>query len=686
MRFASLICRRVQWVALGLTAILCTSASAQQLPDYSKPKSHLFNFVAPYTPRHVPAPNFANTPRIDQLLRDGKIMLSIDDAIALALENNLDIAIQRYNLSIADTDVLRTKAGSSTRGVNTGLVQGTPGGGVGSIGAGGVGSTAQGAGAGGTTTGTGGAGAGTAGIVSSTLGSVGGPIDNYDPFLSSTLSLEHGTFPLGNVITTGTSTFQQNTGTANFSYQQGWASGTLLNIGYQNNRQTTNSSFNAVNPAINSSYRLQFRQHLLQGLSLTSNMRFIKIAKNNREISDVAFRNQVLNSVAQIENIYWDLVSAYDAVLVQERSLALANKTLSDNRKQVEIGTLAPIEIVRAESVVATANQSLIVSQTNLQLQQLLMKNAISRNIIDNPLLAEAQVVPTDRLQLPATEPVVPTQDLINEALQHRPDLSQSQIDLTNRDINNKAARNELLPTVDLVTWYGTSALKGDQNAALNCSANATTFVACPPTLVKRGGFGNAFATLFGNDFPDYGVGFNVTIPIRNRTAQADQVRSELEYRQAQMALQQLKNQISIQVRNAQFAVQQNRAQVDAAIKGRELAQQSLDAEQKKYALGASTNTLVLQAQRDLSQSESAVVSAMAAYEKSRVQLDLVTGTLLTKNGISISDAETGSVKAMPHVPGAAPRQTQEPNPQMAPPSQTNPQPAPQPQNPPPGL
>ena len=653
-------------IALALLGFGAGLPALAQTTDYSKSVPQFPNLVGPYQPRHVPEPNFANSARIDQLMKDGKLYLSLDDAIALALENNLDLAIARYNLPIADTDILRARSGASTRGVNTGLVQGTPGGGVGTIGAGGVGATSTGAGAGGTTAAVGGAGTGASGLVTSTLGA-GPPIGSYDPILTSTLSLEHLVQPVSSPFTSGLPTLALNTGTANFGLTQYLPSGTTYSVTFNNQRQTTNSLFAELNPILNNGMRITFTQHLLQGLSINANRRFVTIAKNNREISDVAFRSQAINTVAQIENIYWDLVSAYDDVRVKERSLALAEKTLSDNKKQVEIGTLAPIEVTRAESAVASGQQDLIVSQTNLQLQQLLMKNALTRNMTD-PQLAAAPVVPSSAMELPRQEPVVPVQDLINDALQHSPDLAQSRIDLTNRDITKRAARNELLPTVDLVAYYGASELAGNGNPFV-CSGPASSI--CSPSSfppVTPSGFTDAFSNLFGYNHPDYLVGLNVNVPIRNRAAQADQVRSELEYRQAQINLQQLQNRIAIQVRNAQFSVQQNRARVDAANSARQLAAESLDAEQKKYALGASTNTLVLQAQRDLAQAESNVVTAMSAYEKSKVELDRVMGLTLTHNGIEIADAEAGKVTRMPSVPGILRRQETAEPPSMQPP------------------
>ena len=600
-----------------------------------KPASHLPNFFAPYTPRQVPEPRVANRGRLDSLLRNGRIMLSLEDAIALALENNLDLAIARYNLAIADTDVLRAKSGNSVRGVATGLVQGTPGGGIGGFGAG-----APGAGAGGTSGGAGGAGTGASGLVQSTLGT-GAPLESYDPILVASMNIEHSSAPQSNIVTTGVSRFQQNSGIANFSYSQAFATGTQLMLDFNNSRATNNALFSTLVPEIRSDFRFTFRQHLLSGFGLGPNLRFVHIAKNNREISDVAFRNQVVATVVQIENIYWDLVSAFETVRVNEQSVALAEKTVSDDRAQVKIGNLAPIEVTRAESELAQRREDLLIAQTQLQLQQLLMKNAITRNLSDR-VLASAPVIPTNLVALPAQEPVVPVEDLIQDALVHRPELVQTRIDLTNRDISRKGARNALLPTVDFVAWYGGSGLAGVQNP-LNTEV--------PPSSIPTTGFTNAFTQLVHTDFPDYAVGLSVNLPIRNRGAQADQVRSELEYRQAQMRSLQLQNQVGIEVRNAQFAVEQNRARVDTARQARDLASQTFDIERKRFALGASTSNDVLHRQRDLAQAESTLVNAMSAYAKSRVELDRSTGSLLSRYGIVLDEAESGNVNTLPTVP-----------------------------------
>ncbi|HSS96756.1 MAG TPA: TolC family protein [Terriglobales bacterium] len=620
-----------------------------QVTDYSKPFRHFPNPIKPYMPHDIPAPNLNNTPRLDQLVQNGKLMLSLDDAIALALENNLDIAIARYNLNIADVDVLRSKAGAALRGVNTGVVQGTPGGGVG-----GIGNTSTGSGAGGTTTGTGGAGAGSSGIVLSTSG-VGSAVPSYDPVLTGTLQWDHDNALSNNSFSNPLTRLNSNS--ANFSYGQGFATGTNLSVGFNNSRQSTGSTFATFSPGLTSNFRATVSQHLLQGFGFLPNTRFIRIAKNNRQISDVAFRLQIISTVNQIQNIYWDLVNAYENVKVQQESLQLADKTLGDNKKQVEIGTLAPIEVVRAQSVVATNQQSLIVAKTNLELEQLLIKNALSRTLVD-PRLAEAEVIPTSTMSLPRDEgSTAPIEDLLNNALTHRAELQESKIDLTNRQITNKSARNALLPSLDAFAYYGGSGLGGMQNPNGACGAAGAPD---PPLCVPLGavtpiGYGGTLNQLVNSTASDKGMGITLTIPIRNRSAQADQIQAQLEYRQAQMRLQQLENQVRIEVRNAQYSVQQNRAAVESAQAAVELAKQSLDAEQKKYSLGASTTTLVLQAQRDRAQAQSNMVAATANYQKSRVELDRATGLTLDHNGILMDDAVKGQVSKSPHVPYVVP-------------------------------
>jgi len=630
--------------------------------DYSRSSPVFPNVITPYKSRTVPPPNLSNSARIDSLIHNGKITLSINDAVALALENNLDIVLARYNLNIADTDILRAEGGSNVLGVNTGIVQNTPGGGVGGL------SGTVGSGTGGTSIAAGGVGTGTNGLVSSTLG-IGAPITSFDPVLTGTLQMDRN-FVESTSIFSPVPVANTNTGTASFAYAQGFHWGTNLSVAFNNTHTTTNNPTATYSPLLNSGFQFRLTQNLLQGFGFLPNTRFIRIAKNNREISDVAFRLQVITTVDQIENLYWNLVYAYENVRVQQEALAFAQRTLADNKKQVQFGTLPPIQVVSAESTVSTDQQNLILAQTNLELQELLMKNALSRNLED-PMLAGAEVIPTSTMQLPAQEPAVPTQDLINDALSHRAELTESRIDLNTRELNNKAVRNAMLPTLDLYAYYGGSGIGGNVNSALlpvnlggTCVPKTSLLGRCfgpaqaaPP--FSSGGpvsYAGTLDQLVTSVAPDKGLGLTLNIPIRNRTAQADQVRAELEYRQAQVRLQQLENQVRIEVRNAQFDVQQNRAAVDAAQAAVNFQRETLDSDQKKLAAGVGTPTSVLQDQAALTAAESNLVSAMAAYEKAEVEMDRATGLLLERAGIIMADAERGEVTHLPNIRYVAPR------------------------------
>ena len=617
--------------------------------DFTRGKRQWPNPFVIWTPRNVGPVQVQNSSRIGTIFRDGKIYLSINDAIALALENNLDIGIQRYNLSIADADILRTSSGAAALGVNAGLVQGTPGGATGAASAGGTGTATTGTtggGVGGTSIGVGGAGSGAAGLVTSTQGE-GPPIDSFDPLITGTLSFERARIPESNTIVTGTNELSENLTTGNFLYTQGFPTGTLMSVGFNNTRNSSSALFNTLNPNLNTNFRFQMRQHLLQGLGFDPNLRFIRIARNNKASTEISFRNQVITTVSQIENIYWDLVNAYENVRVQQRALDLANKTLSDNQKQVAAGTLAPLTVVQSQSAVATAKQNLAAAQVSLQLQQLLMKNAITRNMAD-PVLAVAPVIPTDTLSTTQQYQVGPVEDLIAEALKNRPEIATVRLTLTNNEVTRKSLRNDLLPALDLYAFYGASALAGPLNPL--CTDPQRCTAPGFPTA-----YSGAFSNLFNSSSPDKGVGVNLTIPLRSRQIQADQLRNDIEYRQAQMSLQQTENLVILQVRQAEFALEQNWAALQAAISARDYAAQALDAEQKKLVMGASTSTLVLQASSNATQAESSVLAAATNYEKSKVQLDLYTADTLQRLGVDVGDAEAAHVTHEPNVPGVVP-------------------------------
>ncbi|HLV88295.1 MAG TPA: TolC family protein [Candidatus Sulfotelmatobacter sp.] len=590
------------------------------------PKS--YNPLSAYSPFTAPTPQLVNSPRLTQLIRDGKLYISLKDAIQLALENNLDIAIARYNLPIADTDILRTKGGGIFRGVNAGVVENTPGGGVGGLGTG-----APGAGAGGTSAGAGGAGAGASGLVQSTLG-VGAPVPSYDPVISGTIGAEHQNTPLANLQLYGVPSLQLNNGQVNFFAGQSFPTGTSISFEFQNSRLTTNSPYENLSPILSSYYRFTLQQQLLAGFGLAPNLRYLQIAKNDKKISDIAFKDQVIATVTQIENIYWDLVNAYRQAEVNQQSLDFSNQSLEIAKKQLQLESVPAMDVMKAEAEVSKRDQELTVAKTSLQLQELLMKNALTKSL-DDPILEEIPVVPTDLLQSigesPTTEPV---QDLIARALRDRPELLESDIDLVNRQISQKAAKNALLPTLSLVGFYGGSGLAGPLNPIYSSRFPNSSNV---PT-----NFSGAIENAFDNSAPDYYVGFNLNIPIRNRVAKADQWRSELEYRQAELRREQLRKQIRIEVRNAEYSLEQIAARVEAARKARDLAQRTFDITRKEQDLGAGSTFQTLTAQRDLALAELDLVTAMTVYEKAQVELDRATGSTLEHNGIAIRDALKG--------------------------------------------
>ncbi|HEX3821973.1 MAG TPA: TolC family protein [Candidatus Sulfotelmatobacter sp.] len=602
-----------------------TSAPAHSL-QFDMPKSR--NPLNAYEPDSVPEPILTNSPHLGQLVRDGKLYLSLKDAIELALEDNLDLAIARYNLPIANTDILRTQAGGFFRGVNTGVVQGTPGGGVGGFGTG-----APGAGAGGTTGGAGGAGAGASGLVQSTLGA-GTTVSSYDPFININGGDEHQTSPEANRQIYGVPSLQANTVQVNAQYTQSFATGTTVGVTFGNVRQATNSPFFNLSPTLSSMFRVQIQQELLAGFGFGPNLRYLHIARNNKKISDIAFKDQVIATVTQIENIYWDLVSAYEQTQVNEQSHAFAQQTLDNTKKQLQLQAVPEMDVMRAEAEVSKRAQDLTVARTSLQLQETLMKNAITKSL-DDPVLEAMSVVPTDKMETLAVQSDQPIQDLITEAQKNRPDLAESDIDLVNRQISNRAARNALLPSLSLIGFYGGSGLAGPLNPVYNLGVNNSEV---PPD------FGGALQNAFNNSSPDYYVGLNLNIPIRNRVAKADQFRSELEYRQAELRMEQLKKQVRIEVRNAQFALDQTGARVEAARKARDLAQRTFDITKKEQELGAGSSYQTLSAQRDLALAELDLVGAMTVYQKAKVELDRATGTTLDHNGILIQDAISGVV------------------------------------------
>ena len=584
----------------------------------------------PYRPKDVPSPTVANSGRLDSLLRGGNLYLSLQDTIALALENNLDIAIQRYGPQIADAQVEQALAGGFARGVSTTVAAGPTSASVSSSG---------------TTPGTNQnavsvASSGTASAVSgSVLQSSGPSIPSLDPVLIGSASWAHLTSPQSSAFITGTNYVITQQDLSNVGIQKGFLTGTTVGLGLNNNSSTSNSLRNDFNPSTTSALGLSISQHLLQGFGPAINSRQIRIAKNNREVSDLTFKLQVQTTVAAIMQLYWQLVAFNETVRVAREAVAAAQRLYEDNKKQVEVGTMAPIEVTRAEAQIAAGEQQLTVAQTAVLQQETILKTALSRTGVASPSVATARIITTDQINIPDVEQITPIQDLTAMALSSRPELAQSRIQLQNQGLTIKGSRNSLLPTLDAVVNLTNNALAGQPN----------TLPAPPGTVHSNnpffvGGYGQVLSQLFQRNFPNYSLGFNLNIPIRNRSAQAQVINDELTLRQQQLGLQRLENQVRVDVQNALIGLTQARAQYQSATKASVLQAQTLDAEQKKLALGASTIYNVIQDQQALTAAESNEVAAKATYARAKVELDRATGQILTNNNISLDEAFRGVV------------------------------------------
>jgi outer membrane protein len=620
--------------------------------DFSRENWAFPNYLKTWMPISVDAPLVTNSQRLESLIHNGKIYLSLADAIVLGLENNFDIAIQRYNLDIADTELLRARAGSNLLGVSAGIVQGTLSGNGGTST-----SLSSGGGPGGTSTATGGAGTGAGGLSVSTNGTGPAP-EVLDPVLTGTVQLQRTTTPEPTPFASGGPSLSQNTDSYNFNYNQGFITGTQLQVGFDNSRVTSNSIFNSYSPQLQSNFQATLTQHLLNGFGPGINGRFILEAKNNRRITDSAFRLQILYTINQIENIYWTLVSDYEDVQAKQRALEQSSRLASDNRKQLQIGTLAPLDVLNADNQVSSDTQALITSQTTLEYNQLIMKQAISRNLSDATLSA-APVIPTDRVSLlEMPEERTPVEELVQKAFANRPEIEQQILNLRNDEITLRAVKNNLLPTVDVYAFYGAGALGGAKSPY--CSTEFFGVAACNLPSV---GYTTVFSNLFNGTGPNKGAGVNVSVPLRNRTAQSLQARATLEYRQAEMRLQQLYIQVRIQVINGQYALTNDRAAVQAALAAREYNYQSYQSEETKLRLGASTTANVLQQQRNLATAENTVLSTEATYAKDRASLEQLLAQTLDQYGIQLSEAVSGTVTKEPVIPGLEPaKAAPEPN------------------------
>jgi outer membrane protein TolC len=611
--------------------------------------SPLDRMRAPYEAKSVAPVDFNNSTRIDSLLRAGQVYLSLQDAIALALENNLDIELVRFAPAIAGTDRQRAEGGGLLRGVTTSIRE-LP------AGVGGPGSPLL------TTVG----GTAPATVVPSNFAdiatitessndvSITGPfpfatgpaVPLYDPALVGQILGGHQSVPQNSVLNYGTNSLNSTNLTSNFTWQQGFATGTQFNVGYNSARSDSNSQRTFYNPYTTAALGINVTQPLLQGFSTAVNRRFITIARNNERIADNIFRQQLIDTVAGVIRLYWDLVSLNEDVKVKREELAAAEKLFEDNKSQVEVGTLAPLELKRAQAEVARSRQDLFNSEGLVAQQELLIKNVLTRNGAADSRLREAHIVPLDHIEVPSQEKIEPVQDLLARAFDNRPDVAQARVQIDNSQISLKGSKNALLPSLDLIGSLQNNALSGPISSNYLPSTGLPLQPTIDPLLV--GGGGNLLSQVFSRNFPNYAIGLQLTVPIRNRVAQADVVRDELQVRQTEVRLQQLNNSVKLEVENALVALQRARASYQAAVETRQLQEEALAAEQERFTVGASTTFFLIQYQRDLAQARSTEVAVQGIYAKVRAALDRALGTTLLNNNVQLDEAYRGQVSRPP--------------------------------------
>jgi outer membrane protein len=605
--------------------LVASMLPAQSAIRIDRPQHGLGWLTRPYQRPEIPPVNLANSDRLESLVRAGNLYLSAEDVIALALENNLDIEIQRYGPLLTKEVSLRAKGGGVLRDVGVSVAAGPT-----SVSTTGVSLNASG---GATTT----AGAG----VSSSGGIVlqlGPTVPSLDPSLSLYGDWSHQTSPQSNTILTGTTALIVNSRVYQAQFSQYTDFGLYGSLSFSSNHSSFNSFFYNPNPYDSGSLNLFVQQNLLYGFGRAVLGRNIRVAKNNEKVSDLQFKQQVITTVSAVLNLYWDLVSFNEDLKARKDELATAQALFEDNKKQVQIGTLAPIEVTRAEAQVYSSQQDLLISQTNLRQQETVLKNALSRNGVASPLLAEVHVVPLDTIQVPKSDELKPIEELVKEALAKRVEIQQAQINIDSNKINLVGVHNELKPTLQVFAQLTNNGLSG-----------TATGPDVDPFLV--GGYGNLLGQIFRRNYPSYAAGVSLNIPLRNRQAQGDYATSALQLRQQELQLQKSINQVRVDVQNALIGLRQARVRYDSAVKARILQQQTLDADKKKYTLGASTVFQVVTDQQTLSAAESTETESLANYSHARIQFDEALGTTLDVNHISMEEALSGKVERKSGLP-----------------------------------
>jgi outer membrane protein len=620
-------------MAVSITLVFSSLAQASEITiEQPKPVPVVGPLLAPFhmERRIVPPARVTNTPRLESLVRGGNLYLSAQDVIALVLENNIDIAIQRYGPILAREVVRRAAGGGLLRNVGTPVYSGPASvslQGV-SVNAVGLAETGSGVSSGG-------------GIIVGNLP----PPPNLDPYLFAFGSFQHNTTPLSNIVLDLVPSLLNDSRTVQFGYGQTFLTGTNMQLTYGSSRSAVNSPVPILNPSTYGFLDLFIQQPLLQGFGIAVNNRYIRVAKNNMKVTDLQVKRQVITTVSAALNLYWDLVSFNEDLRIKGQALETAQKLYEDNKKQVSIGTLSAIEITRAAAEVSSSKENLLIAQTNVAQQETVLKNALSRNGVASTWLDDVHIVTLDRIQVPEREDLKPNAELVEQALAKRPELEQTRINLQSTLINLRGSKNALLPTLQAFADVSNNALTGSPNAVIGASGVPDPFVV--------GGYSNLLAQIFRRNYPNYSVGFSLNIPFRNRAAQADYVADQLTLRQAELQLQRSISQVRVDVKNAVIGLQQARVRYETAVATRVLAQQTLDAERKKFQFGTSSIPLVVQAQRDLNNDQSAEVQAMANYTHARIAFDEAVGQTLEQNGISMEEANSGQVARASSIPDA---------------------------------
>lgn len=594
------------------------------------------HFFGIYQPIHVGEPSVTNSPRLDQLIHDGKLELSLQDTIELALENSMDITVARYVPWLADTSILKAKAGGAGQSTSGALL-----------------------------------GSSTANL----------PIFSFDPLLTSVAQISSAQTPVNNPFISGTGTAGITdlfTHTTEFNTQvaQGFDTGTNFFASWNNTRSSSSSAENFFNPVVQSSLTIGFSQQLLSGFGRSVNRRNILIAQNNRKIADWAFAQQAITTITNTITAYWELVYARANVKVEQQAVTVSGKLYSDNKKQLDAGTMSPLDVTQAESELATDRQNLIVAQT-VQLQdEQILKNAISKDPLA-PNLVDVEIIPTDLPTQPAAIESASFADAIKEAFAKRPELQEQVYNLKNADIDVKATRNALRPELTLAGEYSSVGLAGNSpiSGATTLTSSGVPIVDAngnpivvdiggvqtplfEPASVKavtgtnQQGFGTAQSQIFHSRFPTYSAQLTLNLPLRNRSAQADSARAILNEREEQANVRQLKNSAILDVRTTYIALTQDRAQVEAASKARELEQLTFEDEQKKYRLGASTVYNVILTQRDLITAQGTELRALANLQEAKANYERALGRTLDVNHVTIADAKSGAVERATLIPG----------------------------------